>query len=526
MSTMLEASLTQGSEAAVNFAPIIFGIVAVLGLIGALKGLSRGISRQLVRTITVVAAAVISFFVATGVYTAISDFLADKTMADIEAILVQNGILSSEADNSWLQNIDTATVLLVATVPLSLIIMPLTFVICFIMISGVLLIVHAILCAIFGFRKRGNNLLSRLMGMALGLVQGVAVAGLLLMPVIGISTTVSETVTSLEESAPEDETTAQVVGFYNDYVKSIAENPASDILGKCGANKLYRTIATVKIDGQKTDMTTLLPDITVLAGKITALKGVDMMHLTPENEAAITDLFDAVEKNAYLTNVLAGGVKTFSYMYTNGVVSLETEAPIATLLNSAMSIFHTSDSTNIHQDIDTVCEVVFILSRDGVLASFETGSSDMLGAFTKRDENGVTTVNKVMDTINKNERTKPLVKMITELSISVMSQSAGLDEGAVETRDNLKANLNDKTMKIKKADYATEEEYVSAVSDSLDESLKENNITLEKEVVDNMAQYIADNYSDKDELTDDETNDIIIHYYDAYLEYTDAQNQN
>ena len=527
MLSLLEVASPGATDSAINFGPIILGIVAVLGLLGALKGFTRGVSRQLIRTITVVVSVVISFFLAKGIYTSISSFLSDKTMDDIEQLLINYNILSAEADNSWIQNIDINTIMLVATVPLALVVMPLAFVIAFILISGIMLIVHTILCAIFGFRKRGNSLPSRFIGMALGLAQGVLVAGLLLMPVIGISSTVSESAEVIrQESAPDDESSAQLVSIYDDYIKSIAENPAAKALGACGVNELYKSIATVEIENEKTDMTTLIPDIAIVSGKITALRGVDFTSLTPENERTITELFDAVEKNAYLTRVLAGGIKMFSYTYTNGVIGVDAPPAISSLLDSAMAIFHTTDSTNVHKDIDTLCEVIFTLSRDGVLTSFESGSSDMMSALTKRDESGTTTVKKVIGIINKNERTKPLIKMLTDLSVSVMRDAAGVDENTLATGERLKSGINEKAMKINRADYESEDAYVAAVSTSLDETLKQNEITLEKGVVDNMAKYIAENYGDKDEISDEEANDIILYYLDAHLDYTEGKAQN
>jgi len=520
------AILNVAPQSAVNFAPIFLGIVAVLGLLGALKGFTRGMPRQFIRTATIVAAAVISFFVAKGIYAGISNFLSDKTMSDIEELLIKYNVLSAESDNSWLQNLDIGTLLLIATVPLALVIMPVAFVVCFVTISGILLIVHALLCGLLGFRKRGNGLISRLLGMALGLVQGIAVAGLLLMPVIGIGNMVSDTVEVIRQDASEGDDSQELVEMYDYYVKSATENPASKALGACGINSLYKSIATVEIDGQKTDMTALIPDVTKIAEKIASLKGMDFVHITPENESAITEMFDLIEKNPYLTRVLAGTVKMFSYAYENGVAKIEATPPLDTLLDSTVEIFHTSDATNIHSDIDTVCEVIFILSRDGVLAAFESGSNDMMAALTKRDENGVTTVKKVINTINKNERTKSLTAMLTNLSVSVMRDATGLDESTMATGESLKSSINAKTMKIKKSDYASEDEYVAAVSDSLDETLKENNISIEKSVVDNMAKYIADNYGDKDEISDEEANDILLYYFDAHLQHTENQEQN
>ena len=165
---------------------------------------------------------------------------------------------------------------------------------------------------------------------------------------------------------------------------------------------------------------------------------------------------------------------------------------------------------------------MFILSREGVFASFESGSDAMFDAFTVRDAEGKTTINKVIDTINANERMKSLVTLMTKFSVSIMAGQLGVDGDMLETYDKVKSGITDKVLSIDKNSYATKEEYVSAVSSALGTTLKENNIELDKEVVDNMAQYYADNYSDKTEISDDEINDIILAYYNAQL---DADNK-
>lgn len=522
VNSLLETA-TGGSAEIINLIPkIILGVIAVLGIIGAFKGLRRGISRQLVRTLTIVASIIISFIIATTTFSELSAYLDGKTMEDIEVLLIEKGILSAEQDSSWLQNLDVQTLKLILAIPLSLIVMPLIFVICFIVISAVMLIVHWILSAIFGFKKRRNNIVTRLLGMCLGLIQGVAVAGLLFMPVIGLGASLTESVAVLNSESPEDETTVQLTQTYNTYLKATVESPAFTILGKCGINALYTKIATVNINDKPSDMTELMPDLTAVIGEASGLKGADFKNLTPENEETIKRMLDTVESSAYLTEVLAGSINTLSHAYTNGAFNLQLGEPFDSIISSAVSIFHTTDSTNVHTDLDTIADVFFILSRDGVLTAFDSGSDAMLDVLTKRDENGETTVNRVVNTINSNERTKPLVTLITKLSITVMSQQAGISEDALQTYDNIKTSLNEDILPINKEDYATEEEYVADVSIALDNTLKENNITLEKEVVDTMAQYVADNYSDIDEITDEQANDIILSYYDAYLDYLET----
>ncbi len=502
----------------VNLASILFAFIAVLAIIGALKGLSRGISRQVIRTITIVASALIAFFISTATYTEIVKFLDGKTMQDLIDVLAGAGVMGNTDDLQWLANLDMETIELVLTLPMALIIMPIIFVIVFVPVSAILLIVHGILCALFGFSKKKNNGLTRILGMVLGLIQGAAVAGLLLMPVIGITNTVRETVTVLNEEAPEEESTKVLTETYNTYVKGISDNVIFKMYGAFGINSLYKSIATVKMDGESFDTTKLIPDLAMIVGESANLQDCDFKKLTPENEASINAMLEIMESDLYLKKVCAGAMKTAAHFYES-----ETESsanlgePMDSIMAVAMQILKTTDSSTVMGDLSTIRDVYFILSRNDVLLSFDSGSDALLEALTRRDAGGETTVRKIISTINQNERTRPLTTLMTQISISVISQQSSLGDDVIETYNNVIGDLNADVISIDKAVYATEGEYVAAVSESLDGALKKNNINLESEIVNEMAQYISDHYSDKNEITQEEANEIILSYYEAYL---------
>ena len=87
------------------------------------------------------------------------------------------------------------------------------------------------------------------------------------------------------------------------------------------------------------------------------------------------------------------------------------------------------------------------------------------------------------------------------------------------TYEDVKESVSD-VLAVKKDNFATEEEYKEELSKTLDNALTDNGIELESEVVDGIADYIDENYSDFiGELTDEQFNDIILEYYDVYLDY-------
>ena len=508
-----------------SIAPIIYGVIGVLALIGALAGLSRGLYRQTVRTVTVILAAVLSFIAIGLLYSAISTELEGKTMTDIINLLIENGILTSDVDTALIENLDMKTAELVLALPLGLVVAPILFLICFILLSAILMILHLIICALCGFKSSRNTATTRLVGFVLGLLQGAAVAGLLLMPFIGIGNMAKESLTVLEDNAGEEEFTKDLSELYHTYAEEFVENPAISVYSTIGINALYESIATVKIDSEtEANLTKLAPDAALVATEAIKLRGVDMNNLTASDEAAVDAMLTAIDNNDYFAEILAGLLKSASYAYTNGAIEIGLEDPFASIIDSAANVFHTSSRDNIKGDLNTIVDVIFILSRDGVLSSFSEGSDAILDTLTAKDANGDTTVNKVINVIKSNERIKPLVTVITKISLSVMSEQIGIGEDVTETFENIKQSINTDILTIKKENYETKEEYVAEVSTALDNVLKDNQITIEKEIVDTMAEYVADNYGDIDEITDDEANDIILSYYDAYLEYLETGN--
>ena len=144
-------NITLMTVSPLNLAPIIYGFVAVLALFGALAGLWRGFLRQTVRTTTIVISLVASYALLSIGYGYFDRFLDGKTMADVEGWLRSSRIITPDVDLSWIYNFDVHTAELILKLPLSLVLMPIIFVACFVVISFVMVIAHKIVCAVCGF---------------------------------------------------------------------------------------------------------------------------------------------------------------------------------------------------------------------------------------------------------------------------------------------------------------------------------------------------------------------------------------
>ncbi len=505
-----------------NLSPIIYAIVGFCALIGLLMGLWRGFMRQMVRSVTVIISAIASYVLVSVGYTYLIKFLDTKEIWDIEYMIRKIPLIPADFDLSFLYNFDVETVETALVLPAALIIMPILFVAVFITVSSVLMILYKLICFLCGFKSYHNTGLTRLTGMLLGLVQGVVVAGLLLMPAVGISALADDGVRMLNEQAAGDPATEKCTYGYDTYVKSVRENKLIKLYEKFGIDSIYGEIATVDFNGERLDTRELLPEAVSITADVLKLRGADIKYLTPEQETLINSILDKVEANPYFSNLVSCGVRTLATAYGNGVFSLPVKAPFDTIVVSAVELFETCDETTLHEDLDTLSDVFFILVHDRVFASFDYGAEETLKVLTAKDAEGNTTISRIVVIIKSNERTKALVTLVSRLSVTVMAEKAGITEESVETYENIKDSLNSDVLSIDKESYGTKEEYVADVSTALDTTLKNNNIELEKDIVDTMAEYIADNYSDTSELTDEMASDIIISYYDAYLKYTET----
>lgn len=489
---------------------------ALLTLIGALKGRSRGLCRQIVRTITVAASLLIALFATQYVYNFISGWIGGQTTASMLSMLEGFGIDLGDA-GALLSYFKTSSLNHLLAIPLALILLPLIFVIVFVIVSIVIRLIHGLICQIIGFHKYRNNFVTRLLGMIIGAVQGAAVAIVCLIPIIGICTTLSGAVAEIQESDPNSEATASITKTYEENIKPLAENSAVVIMNKAGGELLYGYITTININGTDHAMAEEIATPALKTfGAIKNLSKVDLQYMTEEEKAAINTLLEVAEESPYVATLVADVLDSVAKAYKNGVLGETDEGLVKDLVDAILSVFDGIDSTTLVPTLGVIRDVFFMLSDEEVLSTLSGDTALLTDIFTKKDENGDTLITRLTAKLNSNERTAPLVSTFTEISIQVMADSFG---GVIdaETYDNVKDGIKD-IISIDKESYDTHEEYVEAISDSLNDTLAQNGIEVEKDIIDEMAGYVADNYSEVEDLTDAEINDIILSYYNAYLQ--------
>lgn len=497
---------------------VILVFTAVFAFFCGLKGFFSGAIKQGIRFGTLVLAIGVSVLVTSGVYSYITSQLSGLTAQQIVDTINSYAPVFEGDSLGWISGVEADVLLYILAVPFGIIILPIAFIPVFLIINIISMIVSAIICKATGINKMKKNVGIRFGGMAIGVVQGIVIAAMILLPVAGLSPYIEEAMDTVEVNADTDEASRELSDSYNEYVAPVTEGVSVKLLSFFGGSIVYDLVATVDVGDESVSMTSLIPDAATIYSESMKCSGMDWKHLTSDQEQSVRTMVTTFKNNEYLTAVSAEIISTFSGAIASGEVTFELDESLDSIIKEFFEVFSETTSVTVGADIDTLVDVYLVLASDGFFTAMASDeSSDEMLAILTSEEDGKTIVNKVVEILRANERTKNLVTLITKLSITIMSNSMELGEEVTQVYENVKTGIND-VLSIEK-EGKTEDEYLDELSASLDGTLRENGIEIEKDIVDDMAGFINENFEAGVTLTDEEIDDIILSYYDAYIKY-------
>ena len=499
----------------INYA--IYGFAGLLALIGALAGLRRGFARQSFRTVTVAASIIVSLILANSLFPRL---MAEFEGMTLPQILAQYKISVTDEVLAWLECFDTQTVEYAAALPVTVVIVPIVFVILFIVASIVFYILFAILAKVIIFFRRGRGVFSKLLGMVIGLLQGAVVAGIFLLPATGIIDTADRAITYVESNHPESQNVVVLSDLYDEYLAPVAENPLIATYNKT-MGSMYDSMARVDIDGEEVRMVDVISDGIEMFTLYGDLGDVDFLNLNEEQKATVDSIIKIFNDDRYMTEVLSGAMRAVCRAEQNGVINLEVEDQTAQeFLVSFIHVFEESTHVTVQEDIKTVQAIYFLLSDSGALAAIGGDNADgmaLVNSLAKLDANGKSTLGSICTELKRNVRTAPIATQLNNLAMSALLSSSGIsDPNVVERVETVKSDLNE-IIALNKEDYATEEEYKEVVSTKINDTLTKNDIEITEEQLDQVSDFVIEEFEGVDEITDAEIADFMAKYYDVYM---------
>ncbi len=511
---------------------ICIGIICYF-LLGSLAemlfGRKRGWIRQLAHLGFSIIAIIGAFFLTEAAINSIGKEFDENTMADLLAALEGYGLVLVEDAKNAITSIDPELATLILTLPMATIVAPLLFSTLFVVLNFVLKLIALIVNHFIPKAKSGA---SKLIGMAIGLAEGILVTSLVLLPVAAYTDLTSGVVAAADSAESADEASVsistEIHSFIDEYLDPISSTPVLAVTKFLGGDAMTRAFATVELDGREIDMR---DEIFGGVSIITSSQGfaqINWERLDEKDKEALTTLVDSISESEFFSEIFAGIFKTIHNLSEKDgapiIADSEDGELVVALFEDILYILGKSTPDTVGEDLSTFKDLLFILSDGDVIAAFngDVSAEIMIDVLNTSYDEEHTIVTKLISTIRKNERTKPLIATLTKLSITVMADDMGLGEDADRLYDSVTSGLSD-INNIDPDSYSSDEEYTSAVSDSIRTTLEENGITLEQELIDDLAVFAADKHKTDGELSEDDIHDLLLEYYSIYAQNSTSE---
>ena len=527
-----------------SFAAIAVVVFLGFALWGAFQGFRRSIFRQVIHVVVTFITAVIAFSLTSGACDAILQSFIDLTPAEfvatLEQSLLENGVVLTEEVKGVLATFDMATIGYALALIINTIAAPAVFAILFGLIALVGKVVTSVLCF---FVPKGQTLTYKILGVVGGVLEGALIAGVVLLPLVGWVNIAGGTVDVIRENAPaDDEAAVEIVEFYDEIVLPLEKHAIFQMVGGLGGNAALEKIATVEIDGQKKDLRNEFNVVIKLGYDISKLSETDFLALTEGDKSIIDGIVDECDSSIIVSRITCGVVNGIADAISGGVIPVQVTDTYYNILMEAVAILG-SEKTNpatLGQNLTTFKNVYYTLSDNGVLAVFKQGEDgatategDITAALTKKDENGDTVLNKIINELDKNENTRSLIPLVGKLAMAALYDSLGIPEGSEEAYEQVKETIQE-VLTVDTSDPNAKE----TIEESLTETLENIGITvsdngtdgtISSEAIEVMAEYVMEKQDEIKEKLEQENIDIenisdadilnvILSYYTDFLE--------
>ncbi len=475
------------------FQYVAIGLVALTALIiiiNIVKGLLRGLKKTIGTLVAIVISALVAW-VLTGVICNPESSLINQLIPLLEGFVGEgdiNDVLSITELREALSHYA------------SMIAAPFIFFVLYIVISLIISIVVGILVKIIPPHKKPGLLLHRLGGVGVGLVCGVLVTMLVLMPVVGvlnIAGSVGES-ESLGNSESEDEVT-KLLG-------EISDSGVVDLYST-GCGWMFDYLASSTFDGEKIYLKDDIGVILSIVDNVGAISG-DITAMGDAEIASLRQLVNDLDTSTLLKHTLAGLISKMAGKWMAGetfigMPKIDAGELLNPLIDTMLEVISTSDKSNITADMTTLVDILDILQKHDILAN--TGDYEkMLELLGESDA-----VSELLIAANKNERMSSLSDEITKLSVRALASAVGIP---VDDDDRYNMLMDDIAKALNDSYSMSESERAEYVNTNVSKALNTYGVEVSGDVSSSIASGLIADLGAKTDLDRDD----IIEFFTMY----------
>lgn len=501
---------------------VSIALAAVFSLWFALRGLRRGWLKALFTTGNIALSATLACFLSRDFTTVLRDYIYPA----VTWILSKFGISLEEMLSGYEE--------IIALLPLfiGVLITPLIF-----------LVFFAIFRAIIGFilsffhrsRRRVINedgerervkrhvpVWSRLIGAVIGVVNGMLLLAILLIPTVGyvnLGLHVTEELYAGQDTSAysrEDPALLPTVYFViEDYVKPARENWLLDTTYKTVGKPAFDYMITTAYDDTEIYLEDELISAVQLVNKGMAFAGSDFSGMDSETVDGLHEIVDIIDHSVLMPEFAASLVSEMGSAWSRGDAAFGMEKPeMGELLDPTftvlLKILATTDRELLVDDLNTLIDFLDLLIKNEILSNMGD-SSRIMDTFSKNS----TLINDMTALFESNEHLAPMAKEIKQLCIRAVTQTLDMEN----------SELTGKMTETINAYKDDPEQLSQEIGNVVTDYLADQNIEAEvsKDITDEVADAISKEFAGRDQVSEEEVIDFVLNYASGNLVDEDGE---
>ena len=383
--------------------------VAVIAVFGFLRGFFKGTFRSLMDIAFLALNIILSLIIASIIAKNIVNVeIFAEYLPKIAPTLGISDELVNEV-NTYLTSPELASTsakLLIAL--MSIIVMPLVFMVVYIVLGIILFIPKIIIQLVLFSKSKGIGL--RLGGGAIGLVTKVVGFAVLIIPLVGYLNYAKNTLDLINDNEEQPRVEVGVVG---EYIDGIAETPVIRTVYAFGGEALFNKLTTSKIDGITVSLRNETKCGVEIYKEIDHFKGVAPEDYGKEQTDSIGRIETIINDAEFVPALVANTLSYVATEWNNGNKVFGFEKPvIGTELQSALDaiirVLSGTTTDTFKADVCTVAEIFVCAIDDGMIKAALKEDGDILYVLENTDF-----ISHVLVELHKNDRMRVILPYVT-----------------------------------------------------------------------------------------------------------------
>ncbi len=399
----------------------LVAITALIVLINLLKGVLRGLKKTIGTLVAIVISAIVAAIV-TFIICDPSSSVMTWLMDTVKGLLAQGEL----QDIFGIEALGEAL-----TYYVSMILAPFAFLIIYIVLSIIVSIIVAIAVKFIPPHNKPAPIVHRLGGLGVGLVCGLLVAAIVLMPVVGVLNVAVEIGQSdVLELDPEDDMAKIIDEASKDQIFAVYSTCCS---------WMFDSMTSANFQGERVYLKNDIGVILAVVGNIQEISG-EADDFGDEQVDALNKIVDSLDESPLLKYTLSGVLSEMAGKWVAGesfigMEKIDAGELLNPVIDTILDIISTSNKDNIVADMRTLTDILSVFVKHDMLSS----ANDYQAMLNILGKDGV--IKELIDVANSNERMTVLSDQITQLSIRALASTIGIPKDANDKYDHLMSEI-------------------------------------------------------------------------------------